>query len=114
MKNYKSIITVLILLISSILPAANNQNNKAPDSLKNISLAGLKFRSIGPAITGGRIAAIAVNPHDHSEYFVGSGHGNLWKTENKGITFSPVFDNQGAYSIGAVAIAKSNPNVVWV
>jgi hypothetical protein len=47
------------------------------DSIKNISMAGLKFRSIGPAVTGGRIVDIAVNPANTSEYFVASGHGFL-------------------------------------
>ena len=64
------------------------QDKTEPDSLKNISMSGLSFRSIGPAITGGRVVAIAVNPINHSEYFVGSGHGSLWKTTNSGVTFS--------------------------
>lgn len=105
------IVCLSIFSFSSIIPA---QNSKSVDSLKNISLSGLKFRSIGPAVTGGRVTAIAVNPNNHSEYYVGSGHGNLWKTVNSGITFSPIFDNQGAYSIGAVAIDPTNTNVVWV
>ncbi len=66
------------------------------------------------AITGGRIIDIAVNPNDISIYYVASGNGGLWKTINRGITFSPVFDNQKSYSIGAVELAPSNPNIVWV
>ncbi|MEN8193492.1 MAG: glycosyl hydrolase, partial [Bacteroidota bacterium] len=100
-----------LFLLSSALTA---QGEKSADSLKNISFTGLKFRSIGPAVTGGRIAAIAVNPDNISEYYVGSGHGNLWKTENQGVTFKPVFDNQGAYAIGAVTIDPTNSNVIWV
>jgi len=111
MRKIKFFILSFILLAQFTI--ANENDNKA-DSLKNISLSGLKFRSIGPAVTGGRISAIAVNPNDHSEYYVGSGHGNLWKTTNKGITFSPTFDNQGAYAIGAIAIDPTNTNVVWI
>ncbi len=92
----------------------NAQDKTEPDSLKNIQMSGLSFRSIGPAITGGRVVALAVNPFDHSEYFVGSGHGSLWKTTNSGVTFSPAFDNQNSYAIGAIAIDPTNPNVVWV
>ncbi len=101
----------LLFLFSSTITA---QNNSEPDSLKNISLAGLSFRSIGPAITGGRTIDIAVNPFDHSEYFIASGHGSLWKTTNSGITFSPVFDGNKSYAIGSVEIDPTNPNIIWV
>ncbi len=84
------------------------------DSLKNISLSALSFRSIGPAFTGGRVVDIAVNPSNKSEYYIGSGHGSLWKTTNNGNSFSPVFDNQGAYAIGAIKIDPNNNNIVWV
>ncbi len=104
---------VLVFALLSQLVVAKDGTNKT-DSLKNISLSGLKFRSIGPAVTGGRIAAIAVNQNNISEYYVGSGHGNLWKTENRGVTFNPVFDNQGTYAIGAITIDPTNSNVVWV
>ncbi len=105
-----SVIAVLFLVSLNI----NAQDKSEPDSLKNISMSGLSFRSIGPAITGGRVVALAVNPFNHSEYFVGSGHGSLWKTTNNGITFSPAFDNQNSYAIGAITIDPSNPNIVWV
>jgi hypothetical protein len=104
----------IFLMISASLLAQKVKGNTGPDSVKNISLNGLAFRSIGPAITGGRVVALAVNPFDHHEYFVGSGHGSLWKTENNGITFTPVFDHQKSYAIGAVTIDPTNPNVVWV
>ena len=104
-----SLVFVFLFSITSLA-----QKNSEPDSLKNISLSGLSFRSIGPAITGGRVVDIAVNPFNYSEYFVASGHGSLWKTTNSGITFSPVFDANKSYAIGCVAIDPTNPNVVWV
>ena len=114
----KKIITTilfsLIILFSSSISASNNEDKTKPDSLKDVSLHGLKFRSIGPAITGGRISSIAVNPFNHSEYYVGSGHGSLWKTTNKGTTFEPIFDSVEPYAIGSIAIDPTNPNVVWV
>ena len=87
----KTILSVVftILVINSVIVLGQSSNSK-PDSLKNISLSGLKFRSIGPALTGGRVIDIAVNPQDHTEYFIASGSGSLWKTMNNGITFSPV------------------------
>jgi|CZKP01.1.fsa_nt_gi photosystem II stability/assembly factor-like uncharacterized protein len=101
------------LFINSVLLFAQNSNS-SPDSLKNISLAGLRFRSIGPALTGGRVIDVAVNPQDHTEYFIASGSGSLWKTTNNGITFLPGFDNQKSYAIGCVRIDPSNPNIIWV
>ena len=83
-------------------------------TLEDVSLSGLAFRSIGPAVTGGRIIDIDVNPNDHSEYYVASGHGSLWKTVNSGVTFEPAFDGQPSFAIGAVAIDPTNSNVVWV
>ncbi len=76
--------------------------------------AGLKFRSIGPAFTSGRIADFAVNPNDPSEYYVAAASGHVWKTTNSGVTFKPVFDHYGTYSIGCVTIDPNNTNVVWV
>lgn len=74
----------------------------------------LKFRSIGPAAYSGRISDLAVNPENTSEYYVGVASGGLWKTENHGTTFKPIFDGQSVYSIGCLAMDPNNPNVVWV
>ncbi len=95
-------------------PETASVEEEGPLTLEKISLSGLAFRSIGPAITGGRIIDIEVNPRDHSEYYVASGHGSLWKTANRGVTFSPIFDGQSSFAIGAVTLDPSNPNVVWV
>ncbi|MBL7139013.1 MAG: glycosyl hydrolase, partial [Bacteroidales bacterium] len=84
------------------------------DSVMNSGLvSGLKWRSIGPAYTSGRIADIAVNPTNHSEWYVAVASGNIWKTENNGTTFEPVFDKYGAYAIGCITIDPNNTNVVW-
>jgi len=103
-----------LLLAVPLFAQKTGSASSAADSLKNISLAGLKFRSIGPALTGGRVVDLAVNPNDASQYFVASGHGSLWKTSNNGTTFSPAFDGQKSFAIGCVRIDPSNPNIVWV
>ena len=106
---------VLILFVtSSSLLAQKNKAKTEPDSLKKISLSGLPLRSIGPAITGGRVRHIKVNPQNKSEYYIASGSGSLWKTTNRGITFTPSFEKQNTYAIGAVEIDPTNPNVLWV
>jgi photosystem II stability/assembly factor-like uncharacterized protein len=85
------------------------------DTLVNSALVnGLKFRSIGPAWASGRIADFAVNTDNPSEYIVGVASGNVWKTNNNGITWEPIFDSYGAYSIGVVKLDPNNPNVIWV
>ncbi|MCU0341733.1 MAG: hypothetical protein MUE30_17805 [Spirosomaceae bacterium] len=79
-----------------------------------LPLGAFKLRSIGPAVTSGRVVDMAVNPHNHSEYYVATAAGGVWKTSNHGVTFEPIFDGEGSYSIGCVAIDPSNTNVVWV
>lgn len=88
----------------------------AQNDLSQIQKAaqGLSFRPIGPAVMGGRIADIAVNPHNSSEWFIAVGSGGVWKTENSGTTWTPVFDQQNSYSIGTVAIDPVNPSIIWV
>jgi photosystem II stability/assembly factor-like uncharacterized protein len=78
------------------------------------ALGGLRFRLVGPAMVGGRISAITVNPQNRAHYFVGVASGGVWKTVNNGTTWTPVFDNEGSYSIGTVVMDPKNPSVVWV
>ena len=77
-------------------------------------LGDLKFRNIGPAFTSGRIADIAINPQNENIMYVAAGSGGVWKTENAGVTWNPIFDHQDSYSIGCVTIDPSNTNIIWV
>jgi photosystem II stability/assembly factor-like uncharacterized protein len=77
-------------------------------------LAALKARSLGPAVMGGRVSEIAVEPDDPMTFYVGLGTGGVMKTVNGGATFSAVFEKEATASIGAVAVSPSNPTVVWV
>src|SRR4029078_3693292 len=84
--------------------------HKSEDAiLKNFT-----WRSIGPANMGGRIDDIALVQKSPSTFYVGFATGGLWKTTNNGTTFTPVFDEQPVTSIGDIAIAPSNPDVVYV
>jgi photosystem II stability/assembly factor-like uncharacterized protein len=78
------------------------------------ALKGLKFREIGPAIMGGRVDDVAVVERDPRIVYVGLAGGGLWKTTNAFTTWHPIFDNEAVSSIGAVAVAPSDPSVVWV
>ena len=75
---------------------------------------GLHLRSIGPAFISGRVTALAVNPFNRAQYYVGVASGGLWKTENAGLTWSPVFQNEGSFSIGDVKLDPKDPAIVWV
>lgn len=76
--------------------------------------SGLTWRSIGPAFMSGRIADIDWDPRDDSVWYVAVGSGGVWKTENAGVTWTPLFDKQVSYSIGNVTVDPSQPDRVWV
>ncbi|MEE4279486.1 MAG: glycosyl hydrolase [Halieaceae bacterium] len=99
------------LAATQLLPATGAEK-EAPGVSAVIDA--LELRAIGPAMMGGRIADIAVHPARPSTWFIAVGSGGVWKTDNAGITFTPVFDEQPSYSIGEVTIDPMNPNVVWV
>ncbi len=82
--------------------------------LRESTFAGLKFRSLGPAVASGRISSLAVDPRNRRRYFVGVASGGVWKTTNAGTTWTPVFDDQPSFSIGAVALDPKNPFRIWV
>src|SRR6058998_379024 len=73
----------------------------------------LHFRSIGPAVMGGRVHDIEALPTNPAVMYVASASGGLWKSVNKGTTWTPIFDDQPVRTFGDVAIAPSNPDVVW-
>lgn len=106
MKNIKHFAFLASIALTSLLTAQ--------DSIPAGVLNSLQFRSIGPTVTGGRIVDIAVNPNNHSEYYIAAACGGVWKTDNNGTTFQPIFDQYGTQSIGCLAIDQQNPNVVWV
>jgi len=114
MKRFTLFILVIFLFASFPAAAKEEKPDKAEDFLSSGTFSGLKFRSIGPAFTAGRIADFAVNPHNQKEYFVGVACGGVWKTVNSGITYTPVFDKYGSYSIASVVIDPNNTNVVWI
>src|SRR5829696_6510287 len=72
------------------------------------------FRSIGPASMGGRIDDIAVAEQNPYIIYVAFATNGVWKSTNNGTTFQPIFDTYGTHSVGDVAVAPSDPNIVWV
>jgi photosystem II stability/assembly factor-like uncharacterized protein len=78
------------------------------------TFSGLRARSIGPAMTSGRVMSIAVHPSNPGIIYVGTASGGLWKTTNGGASWAPIMDREGSYSIGWVTLDPNNANVVWV
>jgi photosystem II stability/assembly factor-like uncharacterized protein len=102
-------VRLVLCLIALTVPNVVSGQLTVPDVLE-----GLELREIGPAIMGGRISDLAVDESDPARFFVGTATGGVWKTINHGQSWDPVFDEQSTSSIGALAVAPSNPNVVWV
>ncbi len=110
------IVVFAFLLVPQELSAkkkTTEKDEKESSKFESSTFSGLKWRSIGPAFTSGRIADIVVNPNNHSEWYIGIASGNIWKTTNNGTTFSPIFDKYGSYSIGCLAIDPKNTHVIW-
>ncbi|OUR91861.1 glycosyl hydrolase [Flavobacteriales bacterium 34_180_T64] len=99
---------LLWLCMIGVLMLSYGQQSK--DSIYN----GLKFRSLGPSLTSGRIADIAIHPENQNIWYVAVGSGGVWKTSNAGTTWKPIFDKQATYSIGCITIDSNHPNTIWV
>ncbi|MEC3905474.1 glycosyl hydrolase [Tamlana sp. 2201CG12-4] len=100
---------VLFLLLFITTYAQKNATSKSQDLT-----SGLNFRSIGPALTSGRIADIAIHPKNENVRYVAVGSGGVWKTTNSGTTWKPIFDDQTSYSIGCITIDPNNSHTIWV
>jgi len=116
MKKYIIVIVSIAFLLPQFLDAQKKKESEAAKTsvFKSASFSGLKWRSIGPAMSSGRISDFAVNPANPKEYYVGVASGHVWKTTNDGINYEPVFENEGAYSIGVVVMDPNNHNCVWI
>jgi photosystem II stability/assembly factor-like uncharacterized protein len=112
-----ALLIFIFCLTSTHTNAQRNKkkNNDSGDKKEEkLSLSGLKFRSVGPALTSGRIADFAVNPDNPYEYYIATASGGVWKTTNSGTTFSPIFDEESSYSIGCITMDPNNSNIIWV
>lgn len=106
-----AIAALLALLFLSPIFAADEDSEPG---FNESTFSGLEFRSIGPAFMSGRISDIAIHPDNQSVWYVAVGSGGVWKTENRGTTWEPIFDNEDSYSIGAITIDPNNPSTIWV
>ena len=101
------LLPVVFAIVAIQLPAQVEATEEHP-------LAGLPLRTIGPAITSGRLSDFAFHPDHKHVYYAAIASGGLFKTENNGTTWTPLFDNEGSYALGVVELDPSDPMVVWV
>jgi photosystem II stability/assembly factor-like uncharacterized protein len=109
MKRHVLLLALLAPLVAGALPLLRAQPQRIDPSL----YAGLRWRNIGP-FRGGRVNGVSGVPGQPSTFYFGSVGGGVWKTTNAGRTWLPIFDSQPIASIGAIGVAPSNPNVVYV
>ena len=94
--------------------AAQDSASEEGKGLRASTFSALELRGIGPALRSGRISDLAIHPHDRNTWYVAAGSGGVWKTTNFGTTWDPIFEDQPSYSIGAVTLDPTNPEIVWV
>jgi len=103
---------LLLLVFATLLPQVSAQD--AGQTLDLSLLTKFKARSIGPAVVGGRIGAVAGVAGDPRVIWAGAAAGGVWKSTDGGVTFEALFDDEPVASIGAIAINQSSPDIVWV
>src|SRR6266542_1532268 len=102
-------IAAVVAVASTI--ALSGQTTGALDSQ---TLKGLELRSLGPALATGRVQDVEIDPKNPSVWYIATAFGGLWKTTNRGTTFTPVFDSGGSFTLCCVAVDPKNSNVVWL
>jgi photosystem II stability/assembly factor-like uncharacterized protein len=114
MQHHRQVIA-LIVATALVCGPAQAQRRQVEGSQPRIDpslYSQLRYRHIGPV--GNRISAVHGVPGDPNTYYVGAASGGVWKTADGGVNWSPIFDDQPVQSIGSIAVAPSNPNIVWV
>jgi photosystem II stability/assembly factor-like uncharacterized protein len=89
-------------------------SGQQPSGLTEQALKGIELRDIGPSIVTGRIQDVAIDPRNTNIWYVASAFGGLWKTENRGITFEPIFDDGPSFNLCCVVIDPKDSNVIWL
>ncbi|MFN3193022.1 MAG: VPS10 domain-containing protein [Aureliella sp.] len=109
-----------LLILATLVPsqfALAQDSDEPKDASPGVNsglVSPLRFRGLGPALMSGRIGDIAVDPVDRSTWYVAACSGGVWKTTNSGVTFSPIFDGYGSYSIGCLALDPNDRFTLWV
>ena len=115
MKYLKLLLVSCAILFSTVDGNSQKKKEKKKDENPIASaLKSFKFRGVGPAFMSGRIADIAIDETNENVWYVAVGSGGVWKTENSGTTYKPIFDNESTYSTGCVTIDPNDPSIIWL
>ncbi len=107
-------LVIVPLFVTTVLPQGGQQQPPMINQSSDPLLKTFRFRSLGPASMGGRIDDIAVSESDPSIIYIGYAVGGVFKSDNNGTTFTPVFETYSSASIGDIAIHPTNPDIVYV
>ncbi|MES3034404.1 MAG: sialidase [Gemmatimonadota bacterium] len=107
----RALTLALLALCAAVAPAATAQSTAAPATIPSSVFSQLHWRTIGPE--GNRFTSAAGIPGDALTYYVGAASGGIWKTVDGGVNWKSIFDGHPVQSIGALAVSRSDPNVVW-
>ena len=105
---------LLVIAAISAMAASIPLSGENGNGLDAQTLKGIELRSLGPALATGRIQDVKIDPKNPSVWYVATAFGGLWKTTNRGISFKPVFDDQGSFTLCCVVVDPKDSNIVWV
>ena len=109
-----SSLCVLLFIPFQSVEAQKRKSNTTTKATPEVSLDAFSLRNVGPAFLSGRIADIKTHPENENVWYVATGSSGVWKTNNAGTTWNPIFDKQSSYSTGCITLDPSNPEIVWV
>src|SRR5437016_4658161 len=111
MKRLQIVFVASLVALAGAIAIGQSQSSNplSADAMKSLEL-----RSLGPSYTTGRVQDIAVDPNHPNTYYVAAAAGGLWKSENRGNTFTPIFDSGGAFNLCCVVVDPKNSDVIWL
>ena len=112
MRTFNTVTLAVVLVFPLTAQAQRRPQPAAQPQLDPALYSRLRYRHVGPV--GNRLTAVYGVPADPNTYYVGAASGGVWKTTDAGLNWEPLFDGQTAQSVGHLALAASNPNIVWV
>src|ERR1700738_3056164 len=105
------VVGLALVALAHTLTAQRPSGASGSPVVDPVMTTGLRYRYIGPV--GNRVTSVAGVPGDFNTYYAGAASGGIWKSVDAGIHWRPIFDDKNVSSIGALAVAPSNPSIVW-